>query len=183
MRFSVCVVGLAAVALLTAALVHERPRNPFVQPDHTIEAALKVPPQVQAALRRACYDCHSLETRWPWYSAVTPVSGFMERDVRRAREVMNFSEWTITAGASPGRAAATLNAVCAAVQSGLMPKKRYKLLHPEARLSQTDVEAVCRWTHSQAAELAASVRKHWPRAELTTNLRSVNNTPRSPALP
>jgi hypothetical protein len=175
MRSSVWVVALPAAALLAAALVHERPRNPSVDRDHSMEAALKVPPRVQDVLRRACYDCHSSETRWPWYSAVTPMSGFLERDVRRAREVMNFSEWTITAGASPARSAATLNAVCAAVQSGLMPKKRYKLLHPEAQLSRSDVEAVCQWTHSKAAELAESVRKRHQRDELTRNLRQVNN--------
>jgi len=173
------VVGIPAAALLAAALVHERPRNPPVERDHSLDAALKVPPRVQEVLHRACYDCHSSETRWPWYSAVTPVSGFMERDVRRARQVMNFSEWTITAGASPARAAATLNAVCAAVQSGLMPKKRYKLLHPEAQLSQADIEAVCQWTHSKAAELAASIRARRPRTELTTNLRSANNPNRA----
>jgi hypothetical protein len=169
------VVGLPAAALLATALVHDRPRNPPVERDHSMEAALKVPPQVQDALRRACYDCHSSETRWPWYSAVSPVSGLMEGDVRRAREVMNFSEWTITSGASPARAAATLNAVCAAVQSGQMPKKRYKLLHPEAKLSHSDVNAVCQWSHSEVAKLAESIRARRPRTKLTTILRSANN--------
>ena len=169
------VVGLPAAALVATALVHDRPRNPAVERDHSMEAALKVPPRVQDALRRACYDCHSSETRWPWYSAVSPMSGFMESDVRRAREVMNFSEWTITSGASPARAAATLNAVCAAVQSGQMPKKRYKLLHPEAKLSQSDVNAVCQWSHSEVAKLAESIRARRPRTKLTTILRSANN--------
>jgi hypothetical protein len=169
------VVGLPAAALLATALVHERPRNPSVEHDHSIEGALKVPPRVEDALRRACYDCHSSETRWPWYSAVSPVSSFVERDVRRGREVMNFSEWTITSGASPARAAATLNAVCAAVQSGLMPKKRYKLLHPEAKLSPADVNAVCQWSHSEVAKLAETIRARRPGAKLTTILRSGNN--------
>ncbi len=183
MRFTSGVVALLVLALFAPVLVHQRPRNPPVEREHAIETAMKVPAGVQGILRRSCYDCHSYETRWPWYSAVTPVSGRMEQDVRRARAVMNFSEWAITAGASPARAAATLNAACAAVQTGVMPKPGYRLIHPEARLSPAEVDAFCEWVHSQASELAASARARRARTQLTNNLRSSNNRSGSSALP
>ena len=183
MRLTFYVVSLPVAALLATALVHERPRNPAVERDHSIDAAMNIPPRVQGILHRACYDCHSSETHWPWYSAVTPISGVIEQDVRRARDVMNFSEWTITAGASPARAAATLNAMCAGARAGIMPKPQYRMLHPEARLSPADLDALCEWAHGEAAQLTESLRARRVRAELTTNLRSANNRRGSTALP
>jgi hypothetical protein len=50
-------------------------------------------PEARAVLRRACYDCHSNETVWPWYSKVAPVSWLVARDVHKGREELNFSTW------------------------------------------------------------------------------------------
>jgi Haem-binding domain len=144
-----------AAFLVLTALLHDRPQNPPMERERSIETALKVPPRVQDMLRRACYDCHSSETRWPWYARVPPMSGRIESDVARGRAVMNFSEWTMSAGASPARAAGTLSAACAAVQRGIMPKPPYPYLHPEARLSKIDIDSFCAWTREQAAELGA----------------------------
>src|ERR1700749_974761 len=61
--------------------------NPTVDPKKTLQA----PPQVEAILRQSCYDCHSDETRWPWYAHVAPVSWWIAHDVNEAREKGNFS--------------------------------------------------------------------------------------------
>ena len=152
MRFNtLSMICLPAAFLVLPALFHDPPRNPPVERERSIETALTVPPRVRDILRRACYDCHSSETRWPWYARMSPIAGRIENDVTRGRAFMNFSEWKTSAGASRARSAATLTAACFAVQSGLMPKSPYPYLHPEARLSRSDIDSFCAWTREQAA--------------------------------
>jgi hypothetical protein len=146
-------IPVIALALLLAALADKPPANPPVVREHTIEAALDVPAPVRKVMRRSCYDCHSYETRWPWYATLPPISRMIESDVKRARAALNFSEWTTGAGKTPGRAAGMLTAACAAVQQGIMPKKEYLYLHPGARPSADEVEALCSWSREQIARL------------------------------
>ncbi len=77
----------AAVVLIAGQFVPAKRTNPPVQ------GVLVAPPEIEATLRRACYDCHSNETRWPWYSRVAPLSWFIVRDVEVGRKEINFSEW------------------------------------------------------------------------------------------
>lgn len=76
---------------------------------------------------RACFDCHSNRTRWPWYAHVAPVSWLVMRDVKAGRQALNFSEWTPN-GDEAAEAAEQL-------ESGDMPPWIYTAVHPEARLS------------------------------------------------
>lgn len=84
----------------------------------------------RALAQRACFDCHSNETRWPWYSNVAPVSWLLQADVDEGRRVLNFSEWT--------RGYEEAQESGETVRNREMPPRSYLLLHPEARLS--DVE-------------------------------------------
>ena len=76
----------------------------------------------------ACYDCHSNETVWPWYSNVAPMSWLVQRDVDRGRDELNFSTW-------PRGADDDLHD---SVEEGEMPPRQYLLNHPEARLSDAE---------------------------------------------
>ncbi len=78
-------------------------------------------------VRGACFDCHSNETVWPWYSNVAPVSWLTQRDIDAGRAVLNFSEWD-----RPQEGAKDLVEV---VRDQEMPPLNYTLLHPGARLS------------------------------------------------
>ncbi len=133
--------------------------NPPVMPGHTIQASLRMPSEVSALLQRACADCHSHQTRWPWYSRVAPLSWQVTQDVNSARHAMNFSEWSTGAGRSPGSAVGTLAAACANVKSGRMPLARYLLLHPKARLSPQDQAMFCEWTGLEIARLLSQKRQ------------------------
>ena len=79
--------GLAVLVIAQAFRIDTT--NPPIQQD------VAAPPAVAAVLRRACYDCHSNETVWPWYSQVAPISWLLERDVREGREELNFSVWNM----------------------------------------------------------------------------------------
>ena len=92
-------------------------------------------PQVSAILRRACYDCHSNETKWPIYSRIAPGSWLMARDVHRGRNHLNFSEW---GSVDEDERQDDLESCWDQVESGQMPPGVYLPLHPSARLSESD---------------------------------------------
>ena len=110
-----------------------------------------VPAPVFGILKKACLDCHSNQTRWPWYSRIAPLSWAIHHDVKNARKAFNVDEWAVQAGRKPGIAAGTLIAICGDLKSRRMPLKQYTLLHPEARLSAAEIQTVCTWTAEESA--------------------------------
>ena len=92
-----------------------------------------------AVLDRACRDCHSNRTVWPWYTQIAPVSWLMAYGVTEGRKAVNFSEW---AAYPPERQRKLLVEACQDASEGKMPGP-YTLLHPEARLSAQDIETIC----------------------------------------
>jgi Haem-binding domain len=145
---------LLVLLALFAAIQMWRPdrTNPPVDASNRIEAHLDVPPEIKATLARACRDCHSNETVWPWYSHVAPASWLLARDVTMAREQMNLSEW----GEYDAESAADIvKEMCEEVRSGAMPLMPYTWLHRDARLSPTDVQRLCDWTEKARQSLPA----------------------------
>ena len=143
---------IAAVAFAGIQFVRPVRTNPATDPARSLAAQVAVPPEIGATLDRACGDCHSHKTRWPWYSAVAPASWLVVDHVDHGRRHLNFSDWTGTGGE---RAKDPLSAICREVTGGHMPMPSYLLLHREARLSPADVQALCGWTRS-ASQTAAS---------------------------
>jgi heme-binding protein len=98
--------------------------------DHTNPPVLGEPAWDSAATRAtavvACFDCHSNQTQWPWYSNIAPASWLIQHDVDEGRQALNFSEWT--RGQEGGESAE-------AVSEGQMPPFTYILTHPAAKLS------------------------------------------------
>ena len=108
-----------------------------------LESCPHVPTSVLSVLDRACLDCHSNETRWPWYNRLPAVSWLIQRDVDKGREHLNFSNWT---GSLPYKATANeIQEICDAVSDAVMPPRRYRLLHPGAELSEEDKNNFCAW--------------------------------------
>ncbi len=135
---------IAAAVLVAAVVVMQflqpERNNPPVDPAATYEAVARPGPELAAVLRRACYDCHSNETRWPWYSRFAPVSWLIASDVRQGRAHLNFSEWGRYSAQAASR---RMEEACEEVRAGKMPLRNYRVLHPEARLSSEDVERIC----------------------------------------
>src|SRR5258708_32654712 len=80
------------LALIGMQFVRPDRSDPAVSPAASLEA--KAPPEIKALLDRSCRDCHSNETRWPWYSQVAPVSWLVASDIHQGRDRFNYSEWT-----------------------------------------------------------------------------------------
>lgn len=146
-------IGLVAAAV-GIQLVPTRHKNPPVETEFTIEANTTMTPEVEEIFARACYDCHSNQTRWPWYSYVAPVSWVITDDVRRAREHYNFSEW---ATQTPKDADHTLDEICEEVERGQMPLPSYLWLHSDAQLSEDDIQTVCDWTGAERGRIRAAM--------------------------
>ncbi len=89
-------------------------------------------PDTKAIAQRACYDCHSNETTWPWYSYVAPVSWRVAEHVEDGRRHLNFSDWT-----QPNE---DLDENIEVLEEGEMPLSDYLRLHPEAKLSESEKE-------------------------------------------
>jgi hypothetical protein len=143
---------IAGFALLQ--LANPLRTNPPAAPGHDLMATNPPPPPVAATLRAACYDCHSDETKWPWYSHIAPVSWLVAGDVRDGRERMNFSDWPHD---QPERAAKRLERISEEVGYRNMPPGKYTLLHPEARLTPAQREQLIHWADGEAARLKAAV--------------------------
>jgi hypothetical protein len=107
------------------------------------------PAPVMATLRRACFNCHSHETVWPWYSYVAPVSWLVAHDVHEGRRHVNFSDWT---GYPPSVKSKKLAGISTLVQEKEMPPGFYLPLHPEARLTDDDIELLSMWADSGEAQ-------------------------------
>ena len=97
-----------------------------------VRQRLQLPPAADQIARQACYDCHSNETRWPWYSYVAPVSWLVAHDVEEGREHLNFSDWDRL---EPKRQAKRLEEAAEEVAEGEMPMRIYQFTHSEARLN------------------------------------------------
>ena len=135
--------ALAVVALITVQFVGPERTNPRSDPHASFASAVQPRPEVAATLQRACHDCHSNDTVWPWYSRLAPVSWFVVHDVNEGRARLNFSEWT-RPGAEGDKP--SMSEVCEEVQAGKMPLRSYLWLHPQARLTSQDITALCTGT-------------------------------------
>ena len=96
----------------------------------------------QEVLRRSCFDCHSNETRWPWYARVAPISWLLHRDVVEGRRHLIFSEWDKV---PPDKRAKRIAGCWRQVQRGDMPLWFYLPLHPAAKLSSDDKALLEKW--------------------------------------
>jgi len=110
---------------------------------------LTAPEEIQAILKRSCFDCHSSHTKFPWYSSVAPVSWFTKYHVKEGREHMNFSTWN---SYSDEKKLKYLEKIPKAIKSK-MPLPSYLIIHKEAKLSDADKKAITDWATEAAFDL------------------------------
>lgn len=133
---------VAAAALVVAVAIQFVPVKRSNPP---IRFEVEAPPEVVTILRRACYDCHSNQTRWPWYSRVAPVSWLVAWDVRRGREDLNFSEWPAFDFEGQDHARSD---IVKQIRRGKMPPPLYRLMHSESWLRADDRRRLLDWART-----------------------------------
>lgn len=114
------------------------------------------PASVQLTLKTACYDCHSSNTRYPWYSNIEPVSYWMNGHVKHGKEELNFSEWNTY---STKRKDHKLEEIIEEVEEGKMPISSYKWTHGDAELTEEQIKGLADWVTGARAMLASGEQK------------------------
>jgi hypothetical protein len=141
----VCATGFASMA-------HPFGRVKGAASPAPLLAGAPVDSQVTGIVSRSCQNCHSEKTEWPLYSYIAPMSWMIEKDVHDARSHMNLSRWR---DYSPDQRQQILAEIGSLVRNHGMAPQRYLLLHPEARLSTSDVDLLYKWTRSERKRLKA----------------------------
>lgn len=141
------IIGTGALGVGAALLLMQIVPTPHDNPP--VVGDIGAPPPVAAVLRTSCYDCHSNETHWPFYSRVAPVSWLLARQVARGRQELNFSEWQSYFPATRKR---KLLWIGRSLREEVMPPVSYRLLHPSGRLSAADRTALEQWINGALAE-------------------------------
>ncbi|MBC8756824.1 heme-binding domain-containing protein [Kordia sp. YSTF-M3] len=114
------------------------------------------PASVQATLKVACYDCHSSNTRYPWYNNIEPVSYWMANHVKHGKDELNFSEWSTY---SWKRKDHKLEEVIEEIEKGHMPIGSYLWTHSDAKLTETQVQEIADWVKNARAIMALGQQK------------------------
>lgn len=110
---------------------------------------IPAPAEIKTRLRNACYNCHSHETAWPWYSHVAPVSWLIVSDVKNGRRKMNLSTWADYKLAKQGM---LLDDAVEQLGQGEMPPFYYVWMHPSARLTDAQKKQLTSWMNSVPRE-------------------------------
>ena len=122
---------MVAIVLVIQVIPVERNVS-TVPPGQSFEKTEKVPANVAAILKVSCYDCHSNNTRYPWYSVLQPGALFMARHIKKGKEELNFDEFN---NYSKRRKKAKIKSIIRQIEKDEMPLKSYRMMHGNARLS------------------------------------------------
>jgi len=138
-------IGLVVLLLILLAIQFVQPaRNQSTgNSEMWIASITKVPENVQAILQNSCYDCHSNNTRYPWYAAIQPGSWWMASHIKKGKEELNFDEF---GNYSKRRQLSKLKAIQGSLEEQTMPLPSYLLIHRGASLSQSDQKILKLWT-------------------------------------
>jgi len=142
--------AVIGVALVGMQFIQPDRSTPAFDPMNDLARISATDSSVAAILRRSCYDCHSYQTRWPFYSYIAPASWLVANDVREGRRHVNFSLWGKYADT---RKLQSLDDIHDQVSDGGMPLPKYLMLHPGARLSTSDRDAILRWAADEKKRL------------------------------
>lgn len=122
---------VVAIVLVIQVIPVERNVS-TVPPGQSFEKTEKVPANVAAILKVSCYDCHSNNSRYPWYSELQPGAWFMAQHIKKGRDELNFDEFN---NYSKRRKKAKIKSIISQIEKDEMPLKSYRMMHGNARLS------------------------------------------------
>ena len=125
-----------AVILIAIQFIPVNKTNP------PVTAELNAPTEIMSVFKKSCYDCHSNETEWPWYSFVAPVSWIVSGDVKDGRLHLNFSKWE---NFSRKNIVKMKEEIWEEIERGKMPLGKYIFMHPEAELDHKEKDLIKEW--------------------------------------
>ena len=137
--------------IVLAQFIRPSHKNPAIDATVDFQNVSNPPAEVLTILKNACYDCHSFETKYPWYTQISPVSWWLANHINEGREHLNFSTFGQLAS---GDRAKALGEAAETVQEGEMPLSSYTWfgLHPEANLSAAQRNTLIQWLNANGGE-------------------------------
>ena len=127
---------IVAIILIGIQYIEVEQTNPPVLSD------IETPMAIKTILVKSCYDCHSNETKWPWYSKVAPISWIVADDVNEGRKHLNFSDWERL---TTDKQRKLLEEIVEEIDTDGMPLGAYTILHPGAKLDLMKKELLKTW--------------------------------------
>ena len=146
------IVYIIATKLLFVAIQFlpvNKPKIIVTNPNDLI-ASTNIPKNVALQIKTSCYDCHSNETKLPWYSSIAPTNWFIYKHVNEGREELNFSIWNTL---NKEEKAEKLEEISTVVYGDEMPLKKYSIVHPKSKLSKKEKEDIINWTYKLLGSL------------------------------
>ncbi|HUM51058.1 MAG TPA: heme-binding domain-containing protein [Chitinophagales bacterium] len=142
-------IGLLVVLIGIQFIPTKKNQNSIVSAN-SIERKYNTPENVQAILKKACYDCHSNNTVYPWYAYIQPVGFWLNRHVNEGKEELNFSEFN---SYENKKASKKMEKIISSQDKGWMPLSSYTLIHKDAILSATEKTIIIDWAKSVQQQL------------------------------
>ncbi|MCF7807182.1 MAG: heme-binding domain-containing protein [Candidatus Marinimicrobia bacterium] len=137
-RARIVIISIIAVFIILQLIPVNQINPPVVQ-----KAVL--PTEVESILQESCFDCHSHETNWPWYSRIAPGSFLITHDVIEGRKHLNFSDFSNMDAFDSSDVA---DEILEVLEEGSMPLSPYLVLHPNASLSNSETQIIMEWAKS-----------------------------------
>jgi hypothetical protein len=147
-------IWILVAGLIVIQFVPLNRENPASEQKMDLLNYTQAPEQVSTLLTNSCYDCHSNQTKWPWYSRIAPVSFVVVNHVNEGRDHLNFSDW---GNFDPEDQFAILKHMRKAIEKGGMPLKGYVKLHDEANLSDEDKALIYDWIDNLKEEIQTGI--------------------------
>jgi len=138
---------LIVVLLVVIQFVPIKTPSNNVNISNDLVSVEKLDGDVSVILKTSCYDCHSNQTPYPWYSHVAPVSWLVANDVKEGRAKLNFSDWKLN---NKRRKIRQLEDIKEQVQQGEMPMGIYTVIHKKAKLTESQKQLLVKWTDDMA---------------------------------
>jgi len=142
-------VSVVAVLILIQFI---RPDKNLGEPDPETDfiSVLQVPDTMAIAFLNSCYDCHSNNTNYPWYSNLAPFSWWLNRHIEEGKAHLNFSSWGIL---DKAQKITQLDQICEEITYRTMPLDSYLWIHRSSKLSEQDIQAICEWAESESLKI------------------------------
>lgn len=143
---------LVLLLLLLVAIQFFPVKRPANNPDTTNDLIYveKLKGDVPAILKTSCYDCHSNQTNYPWYSHVAPVSWLLADHIKEGRDKLNFSDWKLN---NKRRKIRQLEDIKEQVQHGEMPIDNYTYVHRKAKLTDKQRQLLVSWSETMGEQV------------------------------
>jgi len=142
-------IGLLIV-LVIIQFIHPAKNKSTTSQPNDIAVTMNVPDDVSIILRKACYDCHSNNTNYPWYATIQPVAWWLNDHIAEGKDELNFSEF---GSYKMKRKIKKFNEIAGEVTEGEMPLNSYTWIHKEAVLSKEEKNTLINWANMMAAKL------------------------------